>query len=76
MLAQLTFVSWETIARRSLMIAQGTCNAAEYRRMIFEKAAAARRSTVVAMRRSRNPAALMLPWHTTAVANARRLRRK
>ena len=40
MMAQLTLSSWETIFHRSLMMAQGTCNAAEYQRMIMEKAAA------------------------------------
>ena len=40
MMAELTFASWETIARRTWMMAQGTCSPAEYRRMVHEKAQA------------------------------------
>jgi len=40
MMAELAMASWETIARRTSMIARGTCSPAEYQRMIIEKAAA------------------------------------
>jgi hypothetical protein len=76
MLAELAFASWETIARRTMMVVQGTCTPAEYRRMFFEKARAAQRSSRAASRRSRNSTALVAPWHKGATANARRLRRK
>ena len=76
MLAELAFASWETVARRMLMMADGTCSPAEYQRMVFEKAKAAQRSSRAASRRSRKPAALLAPWHKGATANAKRLRRK
>jgi hypothetical protein len=77
MLAELAFASWETMTRRVMMMAQGTCSPAEYQRMFFEKARAARRSSRAASsRRSRNPVALIAPWHKGATANAKRLRRK
>jgi hypothetical protein len=78
MLAELTMASWETIARRSLLMAQGTCSRAEYARMVAEKTAAMQRSALV-LSRSRaamDMTALLAPWHGRATANARRLRRK
>ena len=53
MMAELTLASWETIARRTLMMAQGTCSPAEYRRMVREKAHAAHRSGLPAARGTR-----------------------
>jgi hypothetical protein len=41
-MVMLTAASWETIARRSLLMAQGACTTAEYWRMGEEKAAAMR----------------------------------
>ena len=76
MMAELTLASWETIARRTWMMAQGTCSAAEYRRMVREKAHAAHRSGFLAARGARDLAALLAPWHKAATANAKRLRRK
>jgi hypothetical protein len=75
MMAELAMASWETIARRTSMIARGTCSPAEYQRMIIEKAAALQQSAVAAMTGRGNKAALR-PWHKRATANARRLRRK
>jgi len=49
MMAELAMASWETIARRTSMIARGTCSPAEYQRMIIEKAAALQQSAVAAM---------------------------
>jgi len=73
--AELMTASWEAIARRSLMMAQGTCSPAEYQRMAAEKVAAMQQSAVAVMRgRGRRPA--LAPWHKRARANAKRLRRK
>jgi hypothetical protein len=75
MMAELAMASWETIARRSAMIARGTCTPAEYQRMVMEKAAALQQSAIAAMT-GRGKKASLDPWHKRATANARRLRRK
>jgi hypothetical protein len=77
-MAELALASWETIARRSLMMARGTCSPAEYSRMLREKISAAARSTSTLVRAKKIPrvATLLAPWHLRATANARRLRRK
>lgn len=74
MMARLTAASWETIFHRGVMMAQGTCSAAEYQRMSMEKAAAAQ-SSMMALMTGRSPAAVMAPYVTRARANAKRLRR-
>jgi hypothetical protein len=74
MMAQLTAASWETIFRRTLMMAQGTCSAAEYRRMTAEKSAALQRA-MAALCTGRSQAAVLAPFLSRARANARRLRR-
>ena len=74
MMAQLTLASWETIFRRTMMMAQGTCSAAEYQRMGAEKAAAMGQS-VTALLTGRGQAAMVAPFVTRARANAKRLRR-
>jgi hypothetical protein len=76
--AELAFASWETMARRWLMIAGGTCSPAEYTRMVLEKAAAAQRSArALSRKRSRHDVGnAMRPWHRAATANARRLRKR
>ena len=61
--------------RRSLMMAQGTCSAAEYRRMVAEKVAAMQSSTAALMR-GRRQAAVLAPFVSRARANVKRLRRK
>jgi hypothetical protein len=78
MMAELAFSSWETIARRSWMMAQGTCSAAEYRRMVLEKAEAAQLSgKALGFPRGKSSAtAVLAPWHRRAVANSKRLRKK
>jgi hypothetical protein len=78
MMMELAFASWETIGRRTLMMARGTCSAAEYSRMMQEKMAASERSAAVLMRSGpvTDWAALMAPWHARATSNARRLRGK
>jgi hypothetical protein len=75
MMTQLTMASWETVYRRSLMMAQGTCSAAEYQRMVLEKAAAMQASTL-ALFTGRGHAAVLAPYLVRSRANARRLRRK
>lgn len=78
MIADLMAASWETIARRTLLIAQNRCWPAEYRRMLHEKAEAAATSglRLMAGGRSASIASALAPWRSRAVANARRLRKK
>ncbi len=76
MMAELTMASWETVARRAWMMADGSCSAAEYKRMVAEKTRAAQRSTLALMRRGGSLVTALAPWHGPAVANARRLRKK
>ena len=76
MMAELTWASWETVARRAWMMADGSCSTAEYQRMVQEKTRAAQRSTKALMLRGGSLAAALAPWHAPAVANARRLRKK
>jgi len=77
MMTELAFASWETIARRSLMMARGKCSPAEYSRMVLEKMSAATRSASVLARSPQisDWTTLLAPWHGRAKANARRLRR-
>ncbi len=74
MVTQLTLASWETIFRRGLMMAQGTCSPAEYQRMVAEKAAAMQASAMALMM-GRGPSAALAPYLVKSRANARRLRR-
>jgi hypothetical protein len=76
MMAELTWASWETMARRAWMMADGSCSMAEYRRMVLEKTRAAQRSALLLMLPGVSLAAAIAPWHRPAVANARRLRKK
>ena len=75
MMTQLTLASWETIYRRTLMMAQGTCSAAEYQRMVMEKTAAMQASSLALMT-GRGGAAALAPYLVRSRANARRLRRQ
>jgi hypothetical protein len=72
--AELTLASWETIARRMMMMADGTCSPAEYARMVTEKAAAAQRSALALTGRRRGMRGVIGPWHRGATKNAKRLR--
>lgn len=78
MLTELALSSWETIAHRTVMMACGSCSGAEYQRMFWEKVVAAQRSSLALL----GPASvetvghMLTPWHRSAVANARRLRRR
>lgn len=56
------------------MMAQGTCDMAEYQRMIVEKAEAMQASTMALMT-GRGNAAALAPYLVRSRANARRLRR-
>jgi 23S rRNA maturation mini-RNase III len=78
MMADLAFASWETMLRRTMMMAQGNCSPAEYQRMVLEKAQAAQASMLALMlpRRAADMSAIVAPWHRRARANAKRLRRK
>ena len=49
MMARPTIASWETMLRRGLMTAQGTCTPAEYQRMTAEKVAAVQMSMAALM---------------------------
>ena len=81
MFAQMATASMETIARRTGMMASGRCSAAEYQRMVAEKAKAAVETAVVlakpgAAKRKNTGAMALAPWHRAVVANAKRLRKK
>ena len=47
MLAELSLGSWETISRRTLLIAQRTCSPREYTRMVAENVAATSETAAV-----------------------------
>jgi hypothetical protein len=74
-MARLTAASMETIMHRTRMMALGTCSAAEYQRMVLEKADAARHAMLKCMTGC-SPAAILAPYLTRARSNAKRLRRK
>jgi hypothetical protein len=74
MMARLTMASWETIFRRSMMMAMGTCTPAEYERMATEKVAAMQTS-MMALARGRSQAAVIAPFVSRTRANVKRLRR-
>lgn len=77
MATELAWASWVTITRRTLMMAEGTCTPAEYRRMVREKAAAALETGRLMCSPTRvSAAAVLKPWHGRATGNAKRLRRK
>ncbi len=73
MLAELALSSWETVARRAVLMAWGQCSAAEYSSMVSEKLGAVQASTLT-MLFGGTAAAVLAPWHTGATANAKRLR--
>ena len=78
MLADLAINAGETIVSRTRLIATGQCTAAEYRRMVLEKAEAAQASflAVAAATPAGALEAAMTPWLNSVRANAERLRRK
>jgi hypothetical protein len=77
LLTGLGAASLQTIALRSAMMASGTCSAAEYQRMVREKMMAAMQTSLrMCAWPPASPAALLVPWHSKAKANARRLSRR
>ena len=76
MMAELAWASWETIARRSLMMAQNTCSVAEYNCMVAEKTAAVLDIGRVLVSPGVSAEALLKPLHSRATANAKRLRNR
>ena len=72
MMARLAFASWGTIFHRGMMMAQGTCSAAEYQRMVSEKMTAAQLSAT-ALVAGRGAEAALRPYLSRARANHRRL---
>ncbi len=77
-IADLTLASWETLARRTMLIAQNKCPPEEYQRMILEKAEAATESAMTFFFSGGLASIdeLMAPWKSRVTANARRLRKK
>jgi hypothetical protein len=78
MMMNMTLASWETIVRRTMLIAERKCSQSEYRRMVGEKAQAAM-ETGLRLALSGGQASitsLMAPWYRRVAANAKRLRRK
>lgn len=77
-MADLTLASWETLAHRTMLIAQNKCSQEEYQRMILEKAEAATESAITFFFSGGLASIdeLMAPWKSRVAANARRLRKK
>ena len=78
LMTELMLASWETLTRRTLLMAQNKCSPAEYRRMVREKIAAAVESgsRLASSGGPTSMAALLTPWHRRAIANAKRLRKR
>ena|ERR1700676_748036 len=74
-MTELMFSSFETIARRSWMLAQGKCSPTEFARMVLEKQRALSLSGF-ALLSGASAASILAPFHRGATANAKRLRRK
>ncbi len=75
MTMELTWASWETIMRRTLLVLQSACSPAEFSSMLDEKTAAvAEISLLLASPNPSSMQALLTPWHSRATANAMRLR--
>lgn len=77
-MTDLTLASWETIARRMLLISQNQCSPAEYQRMVSEKAMAAMSTglTFFSSFGQASMTSLLAPWLSGANANVKRLRKK
>ena len=69
----LALASWETIFHRTMLIANGTCSAAEYHSMVSEKMAASQAS-MMALMTGGSGVAVIAPYLKAASANAKRLR--
>jgi len=75
MMTELMLSSFETIARRSWMLAQGKCSPTEFARMVLEKQQALSLSGI-ALLSGASATSILTPFHRGATANAKRLRRK
>ncbi len=73
MWTELAVASWETVWRRTALMASGTCTSAEYEQMLREKMNAVHLSSV-ALISGRQAEDVLRPFHVRATANARRLR--
>jgi hypothetical protein len=78
MMTNLALASWETMMRRTLLMAQNACSPTEYQRMVREKTEAAMESGLKLMLSGGQASlsSLLVPWHSRATANAKRLRKK
>ena len=74
-MTELMLSSFETVARRSWMLAQGKCSPTEFARMALEKQQAFYLSGS-ALLSGASAASILAPFHRGATANAKRLRRK
>jgi hypothetical protein len=74
MMTEMMFSSFETIARRSWMLAQGKCSPTECARMVMEKQKALALSGF-ALLRDASAASILAPFHRGVTANVKRLRR-
>ena len=72
-MTELAIASWQTIMLRGALMAQGTCSAAEYQRMVWEKLDAAQRSAMALAFSGGATGAMLAPWLRRARANAKRL---
>lgn len=75
-MTELALASWQTIMLRSLLMAQGACSTAEYRRMVWEKLDAAQRSALALAFSGGAANAMLAPWLSRARANAKRLSKR
>ena len=75
MMTEMMFSAFETIARRSWMLAQGKCSPTECARMVLEKQQALALSGF-ALLRGASATSIWAPFHRGVTANAKRLRRK
>lgn len=76
-LAELGVASAETIARRLMLMGLGQCSHAEYRKMVTEKIAAAQSSWIeFAFSPWTVWSSMLMPYHSAARRNAKRLRSK
>ena len=78
LMTELAVASWQTMMLRGVLMAQGSCSTAEYRRMVWEKLDAAQRSAVaLAFSGGASAAdAVLAPWLSRARANAKRLSKR
>jgi hypothetical protein len=78
MMTDLMLSSWETIARRTLLMAQNRCSPLEYNLMIFEKAEAAMETSLKLISANGHApmASLIAPWLKRTKANSKRLRKR